>query len=264
MKRSLNILALIVSASFCFQASAATITVTSTADSGAGSLRQAIADANANPGFDTITFNVTGTILLASALPDLSDDVAISGPGANALTVKRDPAASSFGIFTVNSGKTVTISGLTITNGATNNKGGGILNDHAMLTISNCTVSGNSAPLGVGSGIYNNGNFGSASLTVVNSTFSGNSAIGGGGGIYNECNGGGSASLQIRNSTLSGNNAGNASGGGIFSDGRGGGSASLTVVNSTFSGNSAIDGGAIVNTAVGGDGDRRHRQHHPE
>jgi Concanavalin A-like lectin/glucanases superfamily/Calx-beta domain len=39
-------------------ASAATFTVTNANDSGAGSLRQAIADANSNPGFDRITFNI--------------------------------------------------------------------------------------------------------------------------------------------------------------------------------------------------------------
>ena len=53
--------------------SAATFTVTNTSDSGAGSLRQAITDANANPGADTIAFNITGagvqTIALSSSLP---------------------------------------------------------------------------------------------------------------------------------------------------------------------------------------------------
>ena len=42
-------------------ASATTYTVTSTADSGAGSLRQAITDANASLGLDTIAFNITGS-----------------------------------------------------------------------------------------------------------------------------------------------------------------------------------------------------------
>jgi len=62
---------------------AATYTVTSTADSGAGTLRQAILDANANPGADTIAFNVTGsgvhTIALTSALPYITDAVTIDG-----------------------------------------------------------------------------------------------------------------------------------------------------------------------------------------
>ena len=37
-----------------------TFTVTSTGDSGAGSLRQAVLDANANPGIDTIAFAIPG------------------------------------------------------------------------------------------------------------------------------------------------------------------------------------------------------------
>lgn len=40
---------------------AATFVVSTTSDTGAGSLRQAIADANANPGADTISFNISGT-----------------------------------------------------------------------------------------------------------------------------------------------------------------------------------------------------------
>ena len=60
-----------------------TYTVTTTGDSGAGSLRQAILDANANPGTDTIAFNITGsgvhTITPASALPAITDAVTIDG-----------------------------------------------------------------------------------------------------------------------------------------------------------------------------------------
>ena len=56
MKLSLKLLALLVSASFCLQASAATITVTNTNDDGAGSLRKALADAHNG---DIIDFNLT-------------------------------------------------------------------------------------------------------------------------------------------------------------------------------------------------------------
>jgi VCBS repeat-containing protein len=52
---------------------AATCTVTNLSDSGVGSLRQAILDANANPGPDTIVFEVAGTINVSSQLPELSD-----------------------------------------------------------------------------------------------------------------------------------------------------------------------------------------------
>ena len=74
---------------------AATYTVINTNDSGAGSLRQAILDANTNPGLDAIDFaipladpnysNWTGTgdfwwkITLASNLPDIEEDLTING-----------------------------------------------------------------------------------------------------------------------------------------------------------------------------------------
>ncbi len=61
----------------------ATYTVTNTNDSGAGSLRQAILDANANTGTDTIAFNIAGagphSIALSSALPNITDTVIIDG-----------------------------------------------------------------------------------------------------------------------------------------------------------------------------------------
>src|SRR5262245_41378057 len=55
--------------------------VTSLADGGLGSLRQAVLVANATPGDDAIAFGVTGTINLAGALPDLSTNIDIRGPG---------------------------------------------------------------------------------------------------------------------------------------------------------------------------------------
>ncbi len=59
---------------------AATYTVTTTADSGVGSLRWAIEQVNANPGPDTIQFNIAGCggvciLQPASPLPILTDDV---------------------------------------------------------------------------------------------------------------------------------------------------------------------------------------------
>jgi hypothetical protein len=48
-------------------------------DHGAGSLRQAILNANTNPGADVINFNVAGTIVLTSALPTVAGQVNING-----------------------------------------------------------------------------------------------------------------------------------------------------------------------------------------
>jgi len=61
-----------------------TYPVTNANDSGAGSLRQAITDANANPGADTITFGIGAggsvqTISVSSVLPDITGQVTIDG-----------------------------------------------------------------------------------------------------------------------------------------------------------------------------------------
>src|SRR5437868_13649817 len=72
---------------------AATFTVINTNDSGAGSLRQAILDANANAGADTIAFAIPGpgvhTISPATALPMMTEAVVLDGytqPGASPNT----------------------------------------------------------------------------------------------------------------------------------------------------------------------------------
>ena len=76
----------------------ATFTVVNNLDAGTGSLRQAITDANNNSGSDIINFAITGgtgaiqTITLATALPLITDQVAIdgttqSGYSANTLLV---------------------------------------------------------------------------------------------------------------------------------------------------------------------------------
>ena len=71
-------------------AGAATFNVTTTADAGAGSLRQAIADANAAAGPDTITFQAgLGTIRLTTGQIDVIDDLTITDPEAD-VTITTD------------------------------------------------------------------------------------------------------------------------------------------------------------------------------
>jgi hypothetical protein len=156
------------------QAHAATITVTNRNDSGPGSLRQALADANNG---DTINFAVTGTITVGSELL-IGKNVTIAGPGANRLSINAESFFGYPAVFHVVSGKTVTISGLTITG-----HGSGILNDEAILTVSNCVVSGFSP----NAGIFNNASLNSgvvASVTIINSLFSDNTE-----GVYNTTGG---------------------------------------------------------------------------
>src|SRR5262245_54400878 len=149
-----RILFAICLSAFCLASStyAATLTVTNTNDSGAGSLRQAIADANDG---DTIDFGVTGTITLTTGQLLVDKSISINGPGSDHLTVDGNHASGVFWVQ-VNSGGPAAIAGLTITNGSSN-RGGGISNVSSVLTVSNCTISGNSAPsaFGTGGGINN-------------------------------------------------------------------------------------------------------------
>ena len=216
----------------------ATSTVTNTNDSGAGSLRQAVADANDG---DTIDFNLTypATITLITGQLVVGNSVTISGPGANNLTVDGN---ANDRVFYISPGKTVTIDGLTVTNGhvAGANNGGAIYNDSANLTITNSALSGNSAG-GGGGGIYNS----LGTLMVTNSTLSGNSGATGGGGILNDAQGtSGSAALTITNSTLSNN-----SGGGIYNHSFLG-IATVSLNASTLSGNFSGVGIGISNQGV--------------
>ena len=216
---------------------AATLTVINTNDSGAGSLRQAIADAASG---DTITFAVTGTILLTTGELTINKDLTIQGPGANLLDVRRN-AAAAFRIFTINSGKTVSIVGLTISNGSAI-EGGGIIN-FGTLSLSRCVISGNAATVGGngGGGIQNR-----ATLNVDQCTISGNSAQFTGGGIA-MINGG---TAIITNSTISGNST-QRDGGGLTAQGVNT-AANVTLINCTVSGNTAATvGGGILNVSSG-------------
>ena len=80
--------------------------VTTLADGVAGSLRDAITQANAHAGADTIDFQpgLTGTIALTGGELDITDDLKINGPGADKLTVSGNNTSR---IFKVESGETV-------------------------------------------------------------------------------------------------------------------------------------------------------------
>lgn len=218
-------------------ARAATITVTNIADSGPGSLRQALADANDGDTIDAT--GVSGTILLTSGeLQILTDGVTINGPGAGMLVVNGNGSSRVFENFALGY---ITISGFTITNGHSDG-GGGIRNSAPHpniggygLTVTNCTISGNTAEYGGGI---------QGGLTITNSTISGNSANYGGG----ICNLG---SVWISNSTITGNLA-DVDGGGVYNSGALGEFVYSIIANSTIDGNSASGhGGGIYNSSNG-------------
>ena len=138
-----------------------------------------------------------------------------------------------FGTVTVDNS---TVSGNTVRNGG-DWVGGGIGNSHGTATVNNSTVSDNAVLYGAfdsGGGIFNGF---SATLTISNSTLSGNSAQGseqrgGGGGIYNDY----LSVLTVANSTISGN-----SDGGIFNSSGATANLENTIVAGNNFANSAFD-----------------------
>jgi hypothetical protein len=196
-------------------------------------LQAAIAAVNSDPSKHAV-------ISLAPGTYDLTNELLVTH--ARDLTIQRDSAGPvvidnpthSDRIFEIDGGD-VTLDGLAISGGSAN-FGGGISAGYTTLTVSNSTISGNSADgyASSGGGVLLQG----GTLTVSNSTISGNSADGyasSGGGI--EAGG----TLTVSNSTISGNSA--VGGGGIFTS-----DSSLAVTNSTISGNSV----SSVQPSLGG------------
>ncbi|WP_341363506.1 hypothetical protein P8T57_14455 [Thalassospira sp. SN3W] len=186
-------------------AQAATFNVTNTADSGAGSLRQAIFDANAAGGSNTIDVqNGLGTITLTSGdLNALNSNITLNGNG-NTLSGNN----AFRGLF-VYSG-TVAINDLTIENAVASGgdagqaAGGGaglggalFVKDGANVTISNLVAQNNAATGGDGgaqtaSGVTGGGGgMGGDGGTVVSGTNGGGGGLGSGAtGGSNSGNGG--------------------------------------------------------------------------
>jgi len=141
-------------------------------------------------------------------------------------------------VFTLNSGVTAAISGLTIQHGFTAGNGGGInMMYAASLTVRDVTIIGNTALSGNGAAgiIVDRG-----TLTVISSTIADNTGGNVGGGIANL-----GGTVAVTNSTITGNSSGAAGG---INNSRG----TLTVTSSTLAGNTATFSGAsggILTTA---------------
>ena len=173
------------------------------------SLREAIASTVSGEliVFDSAIFDDRSPITLILGELLISNKITICGLRSSQLSIHRDGLfATPSRVFTVSRG--------------------------GELTLINATVSGGTAPLDFGGGIFNEG-----TVTLINTTIRDNSA-GEGGGIENR------GILNVTNSTISNNIANHpqttfAWGGGIANFG------SMTLVNTTISNNQSGRGGGI-------------------
>jgi hypothetical protein len=260
-----------------------TLTVLNNADHGDGSLRAAIADAHSG---DQIIFDPSlrgQTIALTSGELTIDKGLDLEGLGADQLAVSGSHLSR---VFDISGGVTVTITGLTVSDGMvfTSNSaalGGGIFNGGGNVTLANVVVQNNMARGAYGGfalpgydasggGIYSTG----GALTIDAVTLANNEVIGGRGGDvlfqYQHGGDGGSGiggglyatggSLDIAHSTIASNRATGGRGGdgvplsstpgGTGGPGLGGGlyvsGGALTIATSTISSNNATGGDAGV------------------
>jgi hypothetical protein len=150
------------------------IQVTNTNDHGTGSLRQALADADTNPGFDVITFapGVFGTITLNTGNLTVGESVQIVGPGSSIVTVQGDAADQ---IFVPSNGNTIdlTLSGLTLDNAAGQAFGTDIISDGDLVVDAHPGHISFSKSLAVQSGtttLFDNNAISLGPLTTVDGT----------------------------------------------------------------------------------------------
>ena len=181
------------------RAEASSIVVANLNPAGPGSLYQAVQDANANPGPDTITFDpaLAGTVALTATLR-ISDSVTIQGPGPGLLSVSGGNVRRVFYLYSPSHVPfTTTISGLTIRDGNNHTKfgGGGLFDNGATLTLDNVAVISNTASGSRGGGVAFEGDISNpAGLTIRNSVITGN--YGGRGGGVSVYKSGGNVLIQ--------------------------------------------------------------------
>ena len=236
------------------------------------SLREAVFLANADSDATTIKFAKRLTKLRLSQVGDNTADnsalaitsaVTIIGPaGTRGVTLVGTGSSDDLRLFRVLAGGDLTLRGLTMRNWSTDtnggvlvvdpagiatltdctlsnntaaSQGGAIFNSDGRVTLTNCTLSGNRAHDG---GAYNGGGqtYG-GDATFTNCILRGNTAVDRGGAIalYN-------SGVRMTNCTLVGNSA--HQGGGIAGG-------QIILDHTTFIGNRAVDGGGIF-TGVGG------------
>ncbi len=197
------------------------------------------------PKFASDVTNDGGGIINLGTL--IMTDCVVSGNRAGSAAASGLAAGSGGGIYSTGP---MTLIRTTISNNNSGNSnhtsssagnGAGIYQSGvAAASLIDCTVSGNTAGSGPGSGGWGGGIFeeNGATIGIDNSTLSGNSSNAGG-GIYNR------GTQRITNSTLT-NNTSTSLGGGIFNE-----SGFIDINNSTIARNTTANrGGGVFNATV--------------
>jgi predicted outer membrane repeat protein len=217
----------------------AIFSVTNFDSSGTGSLAWAIDQANANSGPDSVVFDSAvftagnSTIALTQALPDIADDLTISGLGDTRITITRDLQAAPFGLLFVPTGVSVSLTRLTFSRGDVGLAGGAI-SSNGSLAIQDCIFEDNFS-LGSGGAIYSGG-----SLLLRDCTFGRNSVTELEGGAVKAL-----GSLTVERCTFALNNAINGSAIAFVGPG------SVTITATTIANNSSNGGALFFSNGLG-------------
>jgi CSLREA domain-containing protein len=175
---------------------------------------QIISNSDTNVGGGIV--NITGTVTLAQS--GISGNTSAGGDGAGLYNTGTTSIVTS------------TITGNTATSGPSHDgDGGGVYNSMGSMTLTNATLSGNTA--NSGGGIFNR-----AVATLTNSTMSENTVTHTGGGIYSD---GVGSQLTLNSSTVNANTA--PFGGGAYNG------SVMAVTNSTIVSNTGGYGAGINN-----------------
>ncbi|MFN3256197.1 MAG: choice-of-anchor Q domain-containing protein [Ilumatobacter sp.] len=206
-------------------------------------LREAIADADANPGADIVGFvaGLTGTVVLDGTQLSINDSVTIRGPMGGGIAISGDGSSRIIHSFTP--GVDLTIEHLELTDGSAAFLGGALAfyqgNDLRLdhVTVSNSTTAndggggvsvgeitgrvdivdsifrGNTAMAGSGGGLLVRDHDDGAGVLIVDSVFEDNHALTGfGGGLYVNASTSSAAAQRV---TVSQNSAPTRDGGGL-------------------------------------------------